>query len=103
MEPHEFGLFDTYGKSIACHIQDSPERSGKSGQHDTNIDTDHGGNGAIVVPLMPFGDTPNPGGVYKAWAEKFDTYKTKGGNLDYQPMAIKGVGAKDCPRLLRGA
>lgn len=87
VKPHEFGLTDTYtfGKNtIVCHIPDDPEgASDMSGQHDTNIDTDHGGNGAIVVQLMPSGDTPNPGGVYKAWVEKFDTYVAKGGNLNY--------------------
>jgi hypothetical protein len=38
--------------------------------HLTNPDTDHGGNGALVVQMMPYLDTPNPGGVYKAWAIK---------------------------------
>jgi hypothetical protein len=106
VKPSDFDLYglaemsDTYqvgGKSYACHIQDSPDGvAGPSGRHDTNIDTDHG-LPAIVVQLMPFGDTPNPGGVYKAWAEKIDTYQGKGGILGYVPVAIKGVGAKDCP------
>jgi hypothetical protein len=37
------------------------------GRHDTNPDVDHNDVGAIVVQLMPYGLTPNPGGVYKAW------------------------------------
>src|ERR1043165_1915225 len=32
--------------------------------HKTGIDQDHG---AITVQLMPYEDTPNPGGEYKAW------------------------------------
>jgi hypothetical protein len=34
-------------------------------QHKTGVDIDHG---AVTVQLMPYNDTPNPGGVYKAWA-----------------------------------
>ena len=34
------------------------------GNHNTSIDIDHG---ATTVELCPFLDTPNPGGVYKAW------------------------------------
>jgi len=34
------------------------------GNHTTGVDTDHG---ATTVELCPFNDTPNPGGVYKAW------------------------------------
>jgi hypothetical protein len=33
-------------------------------QHVTGVDVDHG---AVTVQLMPYNDTPNPGGVYKAW------------------------------------
>lgn len=101
VNPTEFGLTATYtvGKTTyPCHIQDAPDGvAGKSARHDTNIDIDHGGNGAIVVQLMPFGDTPNPGGVYKAWAQKFDTYISKGGNLGLIPAALKGTAAKGCP------
>jgi hypothetical protein len=32
--------------------------------HQTGLDVDHG---AVTVQLMPYDDTPNPGGVYKAW------------------------------------
>src|SRR3954451_21463972 len=34
-------------------------------QHKTGVDIDHG---AATVQLMPYADTPNPGGVYKVWA-----------------------------------
>jgi hypothetical protein len=34
-------------------------------EHATGVDVDHG---AVTVQLMPYDDTPNPGGEYKAWA-----------------------------------
>ena len=49
--PSEFGSVDGYEvelkgnktASVACHIQDDPDgEAGKSGQHDTNTDVDHG-------------------------------------------------------------
>lgn len=33
-------------------------------EHVTGVDVDHG---AVTVQLMPYADTPNPGGVYKVW------------------------------------
>ena len=81
-----YGLGSTYeldkNTTVPCHIQDPPDGvAGPNGRHDTNIDVDHGTNGAIVVQLMPFLDTPNPGGVYKAWVTYFVTYKARGGDL----------------------
>ena len=35
-----------------------------AGNHNTGLDVDHG---ATTIELCPFNDTPNPGGVYKAW------------------------------------
>jgi hypothetical protein len=77
-----------------CHIQDPPHPptpagpgdAGPSGRHDTNVDADYGDEGAIVVQLMPFLDTPNPGGVYKAWIIPADRYIANGGD----PEAIPG-------------
>jgi hypothetical protein len=39
--------------------------------HDTGFDIDHG---ATTVQLMPYKDTPNNGGVYKAWAVRVDDF-----------------------------
>jgi hypothetical protein len=39
--------------------------------HVTGIDVDHG---ALTVQLMPYNDTPNPGGVYKVWATMVTDY-----------------------------
>ena len=35
-----------------------------SGNHTVGVDADHG---AATIELCPYNDTPNPGGVYKAW------------------------------------
>lgn len=46
------------------------------GTHDTRPSAD-AGNGVVVElcgPNMPFDDTPNPGGVYKAWMTPVDDY-----------------------------
>jgi len=81
------------GQGTACHIQDSPDGvAGASGRHDTNTDIDHGSEGAIVVQMMPFLDTPNPGGVYKAWITPLQVYVAKGGNLSQQTNATKVQG-----------
>jgi hypothetical protein len=77
-----------------CHIDDDPPHPtdpgvrGASGRHDTNVDADHGDAGAIVVQLMPYGTTPNPGGVYKAWITPIEAYLAKGGNLDAAPSKL---------------
>lgn len=87
------GLSDVYtvgnggnAQTFPCHIQDDPDgAAGASGRHDTNTDTDYGNQGAIVVQLMPFLDTPNPGGVYKAWVLPLLRYQENGGDLDEVP------------------
>ncbi len=40
-------------------------------EHVTGLDVDHG---ATTVQLMPYDDTPNPGGVYKAWVVTVEDY-----------------------------
>ena len=40
-------------------------------QHLTGLDQDHG---ATTVQLMPYLDTPNPGGEYKAWVTTVEDY-----------------------------
>jgi cysteine-rich repeat protein len=42
--------------------------------HRSGIDEDHG---AVTVQLMPYADTPNPGGEYKAWMTPVDDYDGK--------------------------
>lgn len=40
-------------------------------QHVTGLDIDHG---ALTVQLVPYDDTPNPGGVYKAWVVRLGDF-----------------------------
>ena len=103
VSPSAFGLGDTYtvGKGanaqvFSCHVQDAPDPpnpagpddAGASGHHDTNVDVDHGADGAVVVQMMPYGTTPNPGGVYKAWVTPFQIYQDRNGDLDDIPAAL---------------
>jgi protocatechuate 3,4-dioxygenase beta subunit len=87
--------------TLLCHINDDPEgEAGASGQHDTNLDVDHGDDaGAIVVQLMPYGTTPNPGGVYKAWLTPLPAYTGGGGDLNAIPSQLPPGKQKphDCP------
>jgi hypothetical protein len=48
-------------------------------QHKTGVDVDHG---AVTVQLMPYLDTPNPGGVYKVWATLVSNYKCSANVVD---------------------
>ena len=40
-------------------------------QHVTGLDVDHN---ATTVQMFPFNDTPNPGGVYKAWVVRVEDF-----------------------------
>ena len=99
------GLLTTWDGGIECHIDDAPtpddpagpDDAGASGQHDTNVDVDHGVGSsdpkdAIVVQMMPFFDTPNNGGVYKAWITPYSTYIGEGLTCD----GLKGRQHRDC-------
>jgi hypothetical protein len=60
-------------------------------QHKTGVDIDHG---ATTVQLMPFLDTPNNGGVYKAWAVTVEDYLAGCARLGVN----NGLGVVDCGR-----
>jgi hypothetical protein len=85
-----------------CHVPDpdegeagdnatTPDINGL-GRHDTNVDVDHGVDAsAIVVQMMPYGTTPNPGGVYKAWMTPLEAYvSVKGADLNDIPSQKTG-------------
>jgi hypothetical protein len=40
-------------------------------QHVTGLDADHN---AVTVQLIPYNDTPNPGGEYKVWVTRVEDY-----------------------------
>jgi hypothetical protein len=44
-------------------------------KHEEGVDIDHPELGAITVQLFPYDDTPNPGGVYKAWVTRVEDYE----------------------------
>jgi hypothetical protein len=48
------------GTSVPCH-----KDGWEFGMHDTGFSIDHN---SLTIQLMPYKDTPNNGGVYKAWA-----------------------------------
>ncbi len=58
--------------------------------HNTGLDVDHG---ATTVQLMPYNDTPNPGGEYKVWVTPLSNYacNTQLGKVDCTGGRIKGV------------
>jgi hypothetical protein len=58
--------------------------------HKTGSDVDHG---ATTVQLMPYDDTPNPGGEYKVWVTPLSNYacNTQLGKVDCTGGRIKGV------------
>jgi cysteine-rich repeat protein len=47
--------------------------------HATGVDQDHAELGAITIQLMPYADTPNPGGEYKVWVTAVGDYDAGGG------------------------
>ncbi|HSH75900.1 MAG TPA: SdrD B-like domain-containing protein [Longimicrobiales bacterium] len=53
-------------------------------QHAQGVDIDHPELGAITVQLFPYDDTPNPGGVYKAWVTPVEQYT---GDIESVPEA----------------
>jgi len=58
-------------------------------QHVTGVDVDHG---ATTVQMMPYLDTPNNGGEYKAWATMVDDFKAGCAELG----VADGLNVVDC-------
>lgn len=54
--------------------------------HLTGIDVDNNG---ITVQLMPYDDTPNPGGEYKVWVTDVDDYDPGKGKYGFIPADSK--------------
>jgi hypothetical protein len=59
------------------------------GTHATGIDQDHSELGARTVQLMPFADTPNPGGEYKVWMTPVVYYTPGQGKFGFLPAWSK--------------
>jgi len=60
------GVIDTVYPGIN-HVKQQGKWQSVPCQHAQGVDIDHIELGAITVQLFPYDDTPNPGGVYKAW------------------------------------
>lgn len=59
------------------------------GTHLTGVDVDWASLGAITVQLMPYQDTPNPGGVYKVWVTPVGHYTPGEGKFGFIPAWSK--------------
>jgi len=62
------------GAPKPCHLDGK-----ENGRHDTGLDIDHG---ALTIQLMPYDNTPNKGGVYKAWATPVEDFVGDPNNVD---------------------
>jgi hypothetical protein len=104
-----------HSASDACHTNDAPTPPataqktdfGATGKHDTNVDVDFGAApaNAIVIQMMPYANTPNPGGVYKAWISKIDEYAAKAtgkGVSDPFTEPLKRVNGRDAQPCSQG-
>jgi len=65
-----------------------------AGNHNTNPSVDAGGG--IVVELCPFDDTPNPGGVYKAWITPVGDGTLPGGGFVGDPTMVDNACGNGC-------
>lgn len=59
---------------------------GCAAPHNTGVDQDHG---AVTIQLVPFADTPNPGGVYKVWVTFVQDYLPGSGKHGFVPSHTK--------------
>jgi hypothetical protein len=57
-------------------------------KHAQGVNLSHAELGAITVQLVPYDDTPNPGGVYKAWITRVEDFAGEWGD-DYVPAGGK--------------
>jgi hypothetical protein len=56
------------------HVNADGVIDAQNGTHAIGTEIDHPELGAITVQLMPYSDTPNPGGVYKVWITPIDQF-----------------------------
>lgn len=59
-------------------------------EHNVGLDIDYG---AVTVQLMPYLDTPNPGGVYKVWVTRIEDFEL--GCADLGLTLAQGLAAVD--------
>jgi hypothetical protein len=73
---------------------------GADGNHRQGVDADHGSEGAVTVQLMPYLNTPNPGGEYKAWVTRLDDFLLGCQELGF--AGSTGLDVVDCGGKTRG-
>jgi hypothetical protein len=74
--------------TVSGGIITSTDPSPASCAHVTGLDIDHG---ALTVQLMPYSDTPNPGGEYKVWVTMVSDYAC---NTDLSQVDCAARGTK---------
>jgi hypothetical protein len=77
--------------TVAAGIITGLVTNGCTMPHVTGVDVDHG---AVTVQLMPYADTPNPGGEYKAWAVELGDFLAGCADLGVP----NGLAVVDCGR-----
>ncbi len=86
------------GSAASCNQGlNGPLALGEDGNHKLGFDADHG---AVTVQLMPYLDTPNPGGEYKVWMTRLEDFL-----LGCQAMGFAGTSGLDvvaCDGKVRG-
>jgi hypothetical protein len=70
---NEFGVIDAVYSGMNW-VKDKGSWVQVPCKHEQGVDQDHYELGAITVQLFPYDDTPNPGGVYKAWITPVGDY-----------------------------
>lgn len=65
-----------------------------TGNHNENPSADAGGG--VVIELCPFIDTPNPGGVYKAWMTPVGDGTINGGGFVGDPTQVDNSCGNGC-------
>jgi len=70
---NEYGVID-HVYAGTNYVKEKGTWSEVACQHNEGVDVDHSELGAITVQLFPYDDTPNRGGVYKAWVTPVDAY-----------------------------
>jgi len=73
MDSYLCRMFDVSNGIISNYVTKAQGSGCLTDNHVTDLDKDHG---AVTIQLMPYKDTPNPGGEYKAWATLLSNYST---------------------------
>src|SRR3954453_19574993 len=81
-------MFDVTDGIISQYVTKALGSACPDSDHVTGKDIDHG---AVTIQLMPYDDTPNPGGEYKVWVTLLSDYNTnaRGNHFGFVPSKSK--------------